>query len=167
MHLNSEIEGIQSNLREYLKQIKEDNNLSYRELNQILEKEYYRIKLKKDAELKQVNLPETVNYDKFALDDVSNETVEDFKKWNFDMVQKAIDFVNSHPDLKECIYRKQKDMEYTTEHDGKEMKWIPDISFVFSVDGLADSINNEKWVPTSDTYMGYMLGKEQHIIFIM
>lgn len=58
-------------------------------------------------------------------------------------VQQAIDFINSHPNLKNLLNSKKQ--------EAKEDGWTPDIRFNFSIDCMEESLEKNSWQPSSDS----------------
>ena len=153
---------------DYVKQFRKDNNLSWKELFKIIEDAFLWVReIKSIKEKENYEMAQPVDYSKLALSWISEQTVTDFSKWAEDMVQKTIDFVNSHPDLKEVILNRQKEMVFVETAGNTEYTCAPSLTFTFTIDNLLYSIAENKWVPASDIYMGYYLGRNQEIIYTM
>lgn len=84
---------------------------------------------------------------------------KDFTEFHESIVQGCIDYINSHPKIKEEIDKKKKELEeeWNEGYTG-EYKLIPDTRVFFSVDGLESSLEAGHWVPATDSSLSIDIG---------
>ena len=98
--------------------------------------------------------------DHFGKDyDFDDEDFKDFRKLHDQIVQMSIDFINSHPKVKERIEEKRKEV-YKAWNEGlpENLHNEPDVRMYFGVDGLDESLENNKWVSSTDSYLQLTIG---------
>lgn len=100
------------------------------------------------------------NDDHFGKDyDFDNEDFKDFRKLHDQIVQMSIDFINSHPKVKERIEEKRKEVYDAWNKDlPKNLHMEPDVRMYFGVDGLDESLENNEWVSSTDSYLQLTVG---------
>ena len=98
--------------------------------------------------------------DYFGKDyDLKDEDFKDFRKLHDQIVQMSIDFINSHPKVKERIEEKRKEVEKVWNKDlPKEIHMQPDVRMYFGVDSLDESLKNNEWVSSTDSYLQLTVG---------
>lgn len=88
-----------------------------------------------------------------------NEDIKDFAKLQEQILQQCIDFINSHPKVKESLELKQKELtEKINIGYDKEFELIPDTRIYFLATGLDESIEHKEWVPTTDSSFSLSIG---------
>ena len=98
--------------------------------------------------------------DRFGKDyDFDNEDFKDFRKLHDQIVQMSIDFINSHPKVKERIEEKRKEV-YKAWNEGlpENLHNEPDVRMYFGVDGLDESLENNEWVSSTDSFLQLTVG---------
>ena len=87
-----------------------------------------------------------------VLDDKEKKDWFEFHK---KMVQMVIDYLNSHPELKNIIEEeKKKVIEFWKQKIGDDVKLpYPDINFNLGIDMLDESVSEGEWVPSTDSGM--------------
>ena len=98
--------------------------------------------------------------DYFGKDyDFNNEDFKDFRNLHDQIVQMTIDFINSHPKVKERIEEKRKEVYEAWNKDLPEnIHMQPDVRMYFGVDDLDDSLKNNEWVSSTDSYLQLTVG---------
>jgi hypothetical protein len=98
--------------------------------------------------------------DHFGKDyDFEDEDFKDFRKLHDQIVQMSIDFINSHPKVKEKIEEKRKEVEEAWNKDlPEDCHLYPDVRMYFGVDSLDDSLENNEWVSSTDSYLQLTVG---------
>ena len=82
----------------------------------------------------------------------SDPDIKDFAKLQEQILQQCIDFINSHPKVKESLENKQKELTEIVSVDyDKEFKLIPDVRVSFLATGLENSVEENEWVPSTDS----------------
>lgn len=103
-----------------------------------------------------------------AVSTISEESRKDFREMWEGFVQKTIDFVNTHEDVKAAIETKKKtvtekwNIGLEPDSDGNPIM-IPDVRLGFSVDGLDESLKAGEWTPASDSYISLNVGNRSII----
>lgn len=93
---------------------------------------------------------------------LNEKDTEEFKQMWEGFVQQTIDFVNSHPNVKETISR-EKERLNSMWNDGSDYRIEPDLNIHFGADCLDESIKSGKWTCYTDSYMNMNVGNS-HII---
>ena len=89
----------------------------------------------------------------YSLED---QDYKDFAKFQEHLVQESIDFINSHPGIKEKIEQKRKELSEEWMSEG--FLSVPDTRLYFGVDGLEDSLKDGNWVPSTDSCLDLCVG---------
>jgi len=91
--------------------------------------------------------------------DFNNEDFKDFRNLHNQIVQMTIDFINSHPKVKERIEEKRKEVYEAWNKDlPKGIHYQPDVRMYFGVDELDSSLKNNEWVSSTDSYLQLTVG---------
>lgn len=96
-----------------------------------------------------------------------DEDYTDFCELHDKIVQECIDFINAHPEVQKEITKKQKEVSKSW-NDGYPAKYhiTPDIRVLFGANVLEESIENKKWVPSTDSSLELCVGDVQILISI-
>lgn len=94
---------------------------------------------------------------------LNEKDTEDFKQMWSGFVQQFIDFVNSHPNVKETISREKERLDSMWNDDNCKYRIEPDLNIHFGADCLDESIKEGKWVCYTDSYMNMNVGNS-HIV---
>lgn len=143
--------------KEFLKKIcdfKKEKGLSFVEINQMLEQAHMTFNEYVDSEAFEKKSYFT------SHPDLKPETNVAFDKFWKETVQRTIDFINEHPDLKEVIEKERDNESYTL----KSFTHRPDAHIGFSFDELMASAAEGEWVPVSDSYMAIKVGQKTIIM---
>ena len=91
--------------------------------------------------------------------DFNNEDFKDFRNLHNQIVQMTIDFINSHPKVKERIEEKRKEVYEAWNKDlPKGIHYQPDVRMYFGVDELDSSLKHNEWVSSTDSYLQLTVG---------
>lgn len=80
--------------------------------------------------------------------------VTDFRSLWEKYMQMFLDYMNEHPIVLEKAKEMKKRNSEVYESKYGSLEIVPDIRVYFSADGLDESIENKKWVPTTDSHFG-------------
>ena len=96
---------------------------------------------------------------------ISAESRDDFKTMWEEFVQKTIDYVNDHEDVKTTIETERKNVSDEWNKNVKEgsFRMEPDLRFLFSIDGLDESLEHKKWAPATDSAIILRVGNKDII----
>ena len=97
------------------------------------------------------------NQDKLTQED-KNDFFELHKKFVIDL----INFINHHLNIKNLITETQKlvSAEWNNNITEENLKLYPNIRFYFSADNLINSLNNQRWLATTDSYLSINSGNQ-------
>ena len=91
---------------------------------------------------------------------LNEKDTEDFKQMWSGFVQQFIDFVNSHPNVKETIFIEKERLDSMWNDDNCKYRIEPDLNIHFGADCLDESIKEGVWVPSTDSYLVITAGNE-------
>ena len=97
---------------------------------------------------------------------LSEDSVKDFRALWDEFVQKSIDFVRNHDDVKRIIEEERQDIIREWNPDAKEdgeFLMQPDLQLSFGVDGLDASVEYGEWVLSTDSSMCLRIGNRSVI----
>ena len=95
---------------------------------------------------------------------LSKESIDDFRKMWDEFVQKSIDFVRKHEDVKKAIAEDTEEIikEWNPDlKEGEEPLMYPDLRLSFGVDGLESSVEAGKWVCDTDSGISLSIGRRE------
>ena len=95
---------------------------------------------------------------------LSKEAIDDFRKMLDEFVQKSIDFVRKHEDVKKAIAEDTEEIikEWNPDlKEGEESLMYPDLRLSFGVDGLESSVEAGKWVCDTDSGISLSIGRRE------
>lgn len=90
----------------------------------------------------------------YDLEDKRHKDLSDFHN---KVVQELIDFINGNPGIKEMIETKRKEISNKIKKESGE-DYTPDLRVYFGIDGLDSSLEEGKWIPSTDSSLGIYLG---------
>ena len=75
------------------------------------------------------------------------------------MVKECIDFINSHPKLLKILETKRNELseEWNKNYTGKHLL-TPETQVYFGISGIEESLINNKWVPSTDSFLDIGVG---------
>ena len=95
---------------------------------------------------------------------LSQESIDDFDKMWHEFVQKSIDYVRNHEDVKQLIAAERDELaEEWNKNLSGDYKMIPDLRLSFGVDGLDESIEAGKWTAATDSGICLSVGSRDLI----
>ena len=95
---------------------------------------------------------------------LSKESIDDFRKMWDEFVQKSIDFVRKHDDIKKAIAEDREEIikEWNPDlKEGEKPLMYPDLRLSFGIDGLESSVEAGKWVCATDSGISLSIGRRE------